>query len=105
MNFKERIFKGMERKAKILEQEPLRIGEIARYVDENFPKTVKVMEVNNPLKLNWLKDNQYAIVLVDINEPYKPVPAIVEFDGDNKIKELNPFNDVAKKRLEKLKMG
>lgn len=102
MNFKESIIKEMERKAKILEQEPIRIGEIARYINESFRETVKIMEINNPLKLNWLKDNEYAIILFDVNQPHKPVPVIVEFDEDNKIKQVKPFNDTAKERLEKI---
>lgn len=99
------MLKEIQRKAKILEQEPIRIGEIARYVDENFPKTVKVMEVNNPLKLKWLKDNQYAIVLFDVNQPHKPVPVVVEFDENNKVKDFKPYDKKAKERLEKLKIG
>lgn len=103
MTFKESIIKEIERKAKILEQEPIRIGEIARYVDENFPRTVKIMEIDNPLELNWLKDNQYAIVLFDVNKPHRPIPVVVEFDENNKIKEFKPYDKKAEERLKELK--
>jgi len=100
MNIRKMWEEELKRKAKILEQEPIRIGKIAQFINENFPENIKVMNVSNPVQLNWLKDNQYALVLFDLNKPHKPLPVIVEFDENNNVKQIKAFH---KKDSEELK--
>ena len=99
MKFKERLIKNMEKKAKILEQEPIRVLKIAEYINKNMPQTVKIMEINGPLQLNWLKDNQYATVLFDINKPHKVVPVIVKFNENNEITSIKGHTEKAQEKL------
>ena len=101
MKFKNVIAKELKRRAELLEQEPIRIGEIARYVNDRLPENIKIMEINSPLTLNWLKDNQYAAILFDVNEPHRPVPVIFEFDENNNISQVKPYDNKAEERLKK----
>ena len=100
MSFKKKIIEDLERRKKILEQEPIRLGKIAEYINKNFPESIKIMGIESPLTVNWLKDNEYAIVLFDINEPHRPVPVIVEFT-ENDILQIRPYNEKADDRLKK----
>ena len=101
--FIERIKEAVEKRAEIYQKDPIRRGKIAEYVDKNFPKSVKIKEINSPLNLNFLNEDEYAIVIFDLKNPAKMIPLIVKFDENNNIKSVIPFDDRAKQLLEELK--